>query len=888
MKKLLSVEASAGSGKTFRLANRYISLLNLDNPVNIVAITFTNKAANEMKERIVKFLFLLKKNDEELDEKERNEKNNIINMVCNELGINKKELLYKIDYLIKLFLTNDNNIQTIDSFINKILRKFSFYAGIRSNFDVGDINIDNVFNEFLKSLDTYEFNKLIEIAKKEEKFTSLLEFFENLYEKDKEIKKIMENVKWRIKNENNVMEEIEKIKNSFILATAECKQVNNFFKKNIYEMLKVKTIPSFLENGSLEKVRGFKKCYEPWMDREFEKLIEYIKIYFNFKEKIFFKNLFYFYEKYKNLKWKIKNEENIFSFKDIEHLVYYLLRENKIDKDFLYFRLDSKINHILMDEFQDTSITQWEIFEPLVDEIASGVGRSEERSFFYVGDVKQAIYRFRGGNKELFSEVANRYKPFGLEVEKLDTNFRSAKNIVNFVNEKFGLNEKAHSDKNGYVEVDEIEKENAFEKVYEKIEFLNKNGVKDKDIAVLVFTNDDILNLAEFLENKGKKVVTAKKAEVKTQPSAKAIISLMKYLHNKKLKIEKLNFLSLIGKKWNEEEFDIKIQRPVKMIKEIMDKNDLVDEASLKLLYYSSRYDTLEDFVNDIENFSEELPYKEFDGITIITIHKSKGLEFDNVIVLDRLTKEMSDRGNILFYYENARLKEIKLKIPNREIIDPEYRIIKQNEEKLVLEDKKNVEYVAFTRAKNSLIILKRNDKSIFLTDLEKIQIGEVIPSSGNKYNVILEKIKVKLRNYGKQEVKVDEEEYKPNDYEAIFLGNALHYSFECEDLEAVRNIYGDFCNIEEVKKLYKKSKNKLPNGKKEVPFIYNKKVGRIDLLVEEDDGFIIIDYKSTKPNDIRGYEKQVRHYIEVVENLTAKKAKGYLFYIDIQKKEKV
>ncbi|WP_024791748.1 UvrD-helicase domain-containing protein [Lebetimonas sp. JS138] len=187
MKKLLSVEASAGSGKTFRLANRYIALLNLDNPVNIIAITFTNKAANEMKERIVKFLNLLKKSDDKLDEKKRKEKKNIIEMICNELGINENDLLSKTDILIKKFLTNDVNIQTIDSFINKILRKFSFFAGFRSNFDVGDIDREIIFKEFLKDLKTDEFKLLIDIAKKEEKFSSLLNLFEDLYEKDKEL-----------------------------------------------------------------------------------------------------------------------------------------------------------------------------------------------------------------------------------------------------------------------------------------------------------------------------------------------------------------------------------------------------------------------------------------------------------------------------------------------------------------------------------------------------------------------------------------------------------------------------------------------------------------------------------------------------------------------------
>ena len=89
MKRLLAVRASAGSGKTFRLANRYISLLNTDNPVNIIAITFTNKAANEMKERIIKFLSSLG------DDK------NVVDMICNELNITKKELLKKKRFTFK-------------------------------------------------------------------------------------------------------------------------------------------------------------------------------------------------------------------------------------------------------------------------------------------------------------------------------------------------------------------------------------------------------------------------------------------------------------------------------------------------------------------------------------------------------------------------------------------------------------------------------------------------------------------------------------------------------------------------------------------------------------------------------------------------------------------
>ena len=871
MKRLLAVSASAGSGKTFRLVNRYISLLNIDNSSNIIAITFTNKAANEMKERIIKELQSL------------GEDENVVKMITKELKISKAELLKRKNNLIKKFLTTDVNIQTIDSFINKILRKFSYFAGVRSKFNIGSDDKDVIFDNFLASLNSDEMNKLIKIAKKEEKFfTSLVGLFEELYEKDKELNKVKIE-KCKVKSDN-ILKDIEKIKNEFILATSECKQVNGFFKKNIYDMLKVKTIPSFLEKGSLKSVRGFKKCYEEWMDEAFERLIGLIRDYFKFQEYEFFNNLFYFYERYKQEKWEFKKAENLLDFKDIEHLVYNLLQGKKISSDFLYFRLDSKINHILIDEFQDTSVTQWEIFEPIVTEIASGFGRKEERSFFYVGDVKQSIYRFRGGKKELFSEVAKKYEPFGLEMEKLKVNYRSAKNIVDFVNTKFGLKEEVHREDDGYVEVDEMTKEEAFEKIYEKILFLNENGVKEEDIAILVYKNDDILEIGEFLESKGKRIVTAKKAKVISQRSVKAIISLMKYLEDNSRQIERLNFLSLTGKKWGEK-VEIKINRPLKMIKEIMDKYDLVDEASLKLLYHSRKYDTLFDFVRDIDNFNEELPLKEFEGVTIMTIHKSKGLEFKNVIVVDRLSKENPDKSNILFDYEGIKLKDLKLKISGREIIDTEYKLTKQKEEKLVFEDKKNVEYVAFTRAENSLIILKRSETtkkdgkslSAFVTDIKPVKIGEVIPSKEKEAKKEIKKERVILENYGKQEVKVKEEEYKANDYEAIYFGNAIHYAFECEDIEAVRNRYGDFCDIDEVKMKFIEAKKYLPRGKKEIPFIYESSVGRIDLLSEE----VIIDYKSAKPNDERGYIHQVRKYIKAVESISGKKFKGKIFYVD-------
>ena len=860
MKKLLAVSASAGSGKTFRLVNRYISLLNLDTPANIIAITFTNKAANEMKERIIKELNSLGSDK------------NIINMICQELNISESILLKRKDDLIKKFLTNDVNIQTIDSFINKVLRKFSYFAGVRSKFNVGEDNKDVIFRNFLDSLNSKDLNKLVSVAKKEEKFfKSLVDLFEDLYEKDKELKNIKLTPVKKL-NDKKVKQDFYRLRD-FILDSNASKQAKNTFNIDFYDI----PTKGWFSKDSLNYWH-YKKVYQSWFDVVLDDIHKFFEEYFKYVEYQFFSNLFYFYEKYKDEKWKFKKSENLLDFKDIEHLVYDLLQGDKIDSNFLYFRLDSKLNHILIDEFQDTSVTQWEIFEPIVDEIASGVGRSENRSFFYVGDTKQSIYRFRGGKKELFDYVANKYKPFGLKVDPLDTNYRSAKNIVDFVNDKFKLKEKAHRDDEGYVEVDSISKDDVFEKIYEKIEFLNKNGVKDSDIAILVYKNDDILNIGEYLENRGKKVVTAKKREVLSQRSAKAIVNLMKYLEDNNKKVELLNFLSLIGKKWGEK-INIKIDRPMKMIKEIMDKYDLVDEASLKLLNHSRKYDTLFDFVRDIDNYNEELPLEEFEGVVITTIHKSKGLEFDNVIVVDRLSDRDNSGGNILFDYQNIKLVDLKLKLPNREVVDKNYKLVLEKEKQLIKEDKKNVEYVAFTRAKNSLIILKRSDKSAFVTELQPdYQIGEVIPSNNKEKKEEIIPKEVVLENYGQQEVRVKEEEYKANDYEAIYFGNAIHYAFECEDIEAVRNRFGDFCDIEEVRAKFNEAKKYLPKGVKEVPFIFEGNVGRIDLLA----GNVIIDYKSVRPHDESHYVTQVKNYIRAMEAITKGSFKGKIFYVDI------
>jgi len=113
MQRLLSLKASAGSGKTFSLALRYLALLFKGvNPSTVLAVTFTNKAANEMKERVIKFLNTLEKDPV------------LLEVLSETSGVSEEEILNKKEFILKEFLTSDIHITTIDAFIQKIIRKF--------------------------------------------------------------------------------------------------------------------------------------------------------------------------------------------------------------------------------------------------------------------------------------------------------------------------------------------------------------------------------------------------------------------------------------------------------------------------------------------------------------------------------------------------------------------------------------------------------------------------------------------------------------------------------------------------------------------------------------------------------------------------------------------
>jgi exodeoxyribonuclease V beta subunit len=271
-----------------------------------------------------------------------------------------------------------------------------------------------------------------------------------------------------------------------------------------------------------------------------------------------------------------------------------------------------------------------------------------------------------------------------------------------------------------------------------------------------------------------------------------------------------------------------------------------------------------------------------------MTIHKSKGLEFGNVIVCDAL-KKAPPKDNIIFDYESIEIKDIKLRFAIRDSVDNEYKKVIQKENDREKEDTKNLHYVAFTRAENSMFILKKEKNSSFdYLNLKEGKRGifEVKNDNNNKEEQETP-IKSNIKNYGIQEVAKKEKEYKANDYDAIYLGLSIHSLFETDDFDYVLNRYGEMCDVKMAYEMYQKAKENeeyknLLNGelKRELPFKHKNELGFIDLAVFSDE-IIIIDYKTTKPNDLSGYKSQVNRYKTAMSEIYNKPSKGYLYFID-------
>jgi exodeoxyribonuclease V beta subunit len=898
-------EASAGSGKTFALVVRYITLLFMGaKPESILALTFTNKAANEMSVRIGSALkeLHLKKRDAELSE------------IARALEVDKSELLKMQGEVLKVFLSADLKISTIDKFFAQILRKFSLHLGLMPDFSIDESSDDEKFIKRFISLIKIEgkYKELIDFSVYEDKrLGSIFDFLETLYDKDSELGELSIKRGDIFAIESKLISLGRDLYELFTVDGNLSQRARNALKFSSIQELSER---SWLCRDSLE-YWDFKKFYTPRADELLFEIKELLRVYYEFKEGYFKESYLSLFKIYKKSKYDINVSTNLLKFNDVSYFVYQLLR-GRIDSEFLYFRLDSKIDHLLIDEFQDTNILQFKILEPIIDEINAGIGVKEFRSFFYVGDVKQSIYRFRGGAKELFSYVARKYS---VKMDKLTTNYRSRSNIVEFVNKIFSKKIPNYSNQNslesfkgGFVRVQEGD--DVLSLVVENVFYLLKEGVKQSDIAILTHANNDasLIERALLDQDDSLDITTETSIKLINNPKVSAVIELLKYLYFKD-ELFRANFLSSIGIDVKSDidlsSFKITKELPT-LIKEIIDHFKIFDrdENLLKLITVSASYNDIESFLFESEDISVESPSKKSSGLRILTIHKSKGLEFEHLIVADRFKKKSSDKSSMIFSYDDVNLHELYVKFKNRECVDNEYKDAVEKNRQLAYEDDLNLQYVAFTRAKESLIVCKKDKDSTFSSlDLEEMEIGTISydidkGAKDVKKPFVYESIKV-----GSQKESNTKEKEQKDDIRAINFGLALHYMLEIMDrfdksaLEeaywSMKNRY-EFLLVNGESEMIKKRVHRLLEHKpfldlvdgkiyKEQPISYNGELKQLDLLVQKDDKYIVIDYKSSSSKH-SSHIKQVAHYKEAIKKITDKEVEAYLCYVRLDEIELV
>ena len=488
------IKASAGTGKTYQLSLEFISLiLQYKNQVKfdeIMVITFTKKATAEIRQRIFEHLHSITQNNEAGKKLIENIKN-----INPELRFDTKDFEY-IHAVYNEMLTNKNklNISTIDSFTNTV-----FKGMIAPYYNISDYEIDpditeqylpELFDAILQKEHLAKFHEIFFEAKTRN-LTQYKEFIKSIIrnrwlfhlaqntfffdeEKIAEIKTEYFN-QFKIKI-LEILDEFQTYLQTYLMEKKIQADWEILLNKDYYEIFGNFTDLSKISIENFTK--EFSKIYfsEEFIYQNFHLLLEgknfwngskllkknvdkktKIKLFEELKVLAEFLANFLFLDKLLPEQERITNladilltkydeiilREKIFTYDDISYLTFRYLYDPEIsiidDRNVLnifYEQLSYKIRFVLIDEFQDTSVLQWNILHPIISEILSGEGQKSFGGVIIVGDEKQAIYSWRGGKRELllrspqFLETTD--KP-----EILDVSYRSKPKVMNFINELF-------------------------------------------------------------------------------------------------------------------------------------------------------------------------------------------------------------------------------------------------------------------------------------------------------------------------------------------------------------------------------------------------------------------------------------------------------------------
>ena len=1060
-------QASAGSGKTFTLIKEYLKLClankgAVTNYRNILAITFTNAAANDMKAKIVKTLL-------EIIDSEKVDPKSMEAILMEELGISDAELKSNAQSLMTRIMHDYSSfcVSTIDAFVQKLSRSFAHDLGLPSQYSVS-IDTDEVAETITEQLG-------LRISDQDDFLTRLLvDFSNNQFDSQRStalenqlsdfIAKLMTEKAYQ-KDENNNIKNYSQYKQTLEFLNDKTRGFEQDIQKHLNDFgrlekqyglreeqfaygktgfisyvkkltAKVYEQPSPRFNGVLEKGNCFSKEGEKQLGKAQAEAINAAllpvlqamkdDVEMGLGQFLFYKtqkDLLYLYALRAQIRMEfdaLANEEEIVHISEFNKLLNTVMGDFSVP--FVYERIGEHFRHVFVDEFQDTSVLQWQNLLPLIDN-----GLSSGNMSMVVGDGKQSIYRFRSGEVEqivslpeiyalpkdereaAFQQFEQNLKD-NFAFKNLDTNYRSFDQVVKFNNAFFesvytnlspdlqkvyvapkpGTNEKVDivqkidkTDDEGLVQVELYDAENQPNYCFDRVEAIIRDLTKTKgyrfsDIALLTRKSDYGSEMANYLNDKGISVISQDSILLKSSDKVQLLVNTLRYLlysdnetnvanvlfYWKLTRTQEPGFNGDISHVFGEVKAIAKGEMAIEpvvgwgdagVLQEALAKATCLYDLCANLLRIF-HFDTIHDaflnyFMEEVfksqfgikEGIADFLTYWDTkqdkfavmsaggNAVQIMTIHKSKGLEFPVVIypeaIIDldeKLNRSKSAEEWLspteLGFEAIPNLDKVLFKLDSKAESMGEIapKLVKKEKESNQL-DNLNLLYVAFTRAVQRLYIIAKQgkaDKPNIIRDFLNDNDHQVPGNDALVYrfgNPDFMKPKEKQKEERKElttesvagdwfsKIMIDSNptmvwQSKSDKLLPREFGELVHQILAkiraSSEIEAVLQPYLNDGTIDQEtstwiqERFMQMSQHPLiapafdssAKVKTECEILHQGNVLRLDRYAELPDAIYLIDYKTGKPNE--KYKEQVKLYTNALKEMTDKEIRGYLVYL--------
>jgi ATP-dependent helicase/nuclease subunit A len=833
----VAISASAGSGKTFQLAHRYISLMaNGVSPDRIIALTFSRKAAGEIFDSVVKYL---------CDASSSPEQARYTGRLIGKPEFRQQDFLQLLRSL--LVRIHSLHISTLDSFTVSILKSFPMELGIPSAFEIMDNDsgeakaagrkvLGLIFNHrrvteaaqqaFLDAFRQATFGQ--ETKNLEQSLDTFITGFREYYCLMPEADMWgQESMVWPrgspwLEPAGDVAQAAAELKatlpaNGFpedlLISLTEiidfCSSYgessrwdDGMSKKVVFTQLLAN--PENLERGQLTLF--YRRGEYALSARQCQLVLNLLRHVLGIELRATLgrsQGIFQVLHQYEQFYDHIVRQRGQLTFTDAQYL---LTTANRYSSGsmlsrmlgqearlYIDYRLDCKLDHWLLDEFQDTSDLQWEVLRNLADEILQDA--SEGRSFFYVGDVKQAIYGWRGGNARLFGKILEQYQGRIVQIP-LSVSFRSCQAVIDTVNRVFGRFPDDQLPPQAVAEWEKIWQEHrcqadvvpecghvallephchngevkptAEDRYHAVANLLNEMKPLDRglSVAILVRTNDAGKDIVDFLrsECRGMPIIHEGRAAIKDNPAVSVLLALVKfaahpgdtfawrhlqmsplnkYFAKHRLKRDDLPLLLL--REIQTHGFQAFMRRWGARLNAVQQLDDFGRKRLNDLINAAGEFDRTagrgcNDFLRFIDNYQlHELGTD--NAVRVMTIHQSKGLGFDIVILPDLEKGNMARASHPDFVIARDPGTDRPLwtlKMPRAIVAesDPVLAAQVQKENETACFDFLCLLYVALTRAKQGLYMITcfpgKGSRVVTPATLLKTQLaGDPRPTSG-------------------------------------------------------------------------------------------------------------------------------------------------------------